>query len=252
MNLIVNDLKIHVNDIGKHSKPCVLFLHGWGSSGDSFLKLAEELGESYRYVAPDLPGFGSSELPKTPWGVKEYAEFIKQLTIKLKIKKIHAVCGHSMGGRIAMYIVAQKLLTPGRLILIGSHGIVQSSSLRNRTYKVVAKVGKGATMVLPSKVRSKLRHKLYQRAGAGDYLSAGPMRETFLNLINTDSQPDAALVDIPTLLIYGKNDKQTPPAFGKIFHELIAGSKLKIIAGADHFVHEAEAKITAVQLREFM
>ncbi|MCE7936830.1 alpha/beta hydrolase [Candidatus Saccharibacteria bacterium CPR2] len=252
MNLIVNNLKIHVQDVGKRSKPCVLFLHGWGASGNSFSKLIEEIGDNYRCVAPDLPGFGASEIPTKAWGVKEYANFVHDLTAKLGIKKIHAICSHSMGGRIAMHITAQRILRPGKLILIGSHGIVQAKSLRNRAYKVVAKVGKKATLVLPNRVRSQLRDKLYRQAGASDYLTAGAMRDTFINLINTDSQPDAALIDIPSLLIYGKNDKQTPPSFGKIFHELMPNSKLNIVSGADHFIHETEPKIVATQLKEFL
>jgi pimeloyl-ACP methyl ester carboxylesterase len=45
------------------------------------------------------------------------------------------------------------------------------------------------------------------------------------------------MIDVPTLIIWGKDDTQTPLADGKTFNNLIPNSQLQIIDGG-HFIHQ--------------
>jgi pimeloyl-ACP methyl ester carboxylesterase len=77
----------------------VLFLHGWGVDGTIFTNLLKRFANSnYKFIVPDLPGFGLSDDPSGPWNVDDYADwtvnFLKALG--LENKEIFLV-GHSFG-----------------------------------------------------------------------------------------------------------------------------------------------------------
>ena len=72
--------------------------------------------------------------------------------------------------------------------------------------------------------------------GSEEYKKLSPlMRESYKKIVNEDLRADAAKILNPALLIYGKDDKVTPPyEEGEIFNSLIKNSRLEIIEG-DHF-----------------
>lgn len=247
MKLIVDGLAIEYKDEGKGK--VALMLHGWQSTYGTFDKITKKLKSNYRVVRLDLPGFGASEMPDKPWKLDDYIHFINDFLKKLKIKNIEILIGHSMGGRIAIKAVGSGQFTVKRLILIGSHGIRESNRLRNRVFWLAAKAGKVATYPLPSRYKDRLRGRLYKTAGAGDYLNAGALKQTFSNIIKEDIRPEAVMISVPTILIYGQNDTQTPPHYGKTFQKLIEDSKLEVIPAAGHHVHEESSdKVTELIL----
>ena len=72
--VIINGLNINYfqsEDLKKEE--VVVFLHGWGSRAAHLKSVFENLPN---FVALDLPGFGGSDLPLSPWGVSEFAIFL--------------------------------------------------------------------------------------------------------------------------------------------------------------------------------
>ena len=61
-----------------------------------------------------------------------------------------------------------------------------------------------------------------------------------------------ANIKIPTLLIYGANDTATPSADGEKFQSLIKNSKLKIVDGAEHYVHQQQPELVMKYIKEFL
>ena len=59
----VRDLDIFYREAGPKDAPTVLLLHGFPTSSQMFRNLIPALGERYRVVAPDYPGFGHSSMP---------------------------------------------------------------------------------------------------------------------------------------------------------------------------------------------
>jgi pimeloyl-ACP methyl ester carboxylesterase len=59
----VNGFKVFYREAGDAKAPTVLLLHGFPTSSHMFRNLIPELAGDYHIVAPDLPGFGFSDLP---------------------------------------------------------------------------------------------------------------------------------------------------------------------------------------------
>lgn len=252
MKLVLDGQMVNYTDEGKGN--VVLFLHGWGANLRSFDKLADEMSQHYRVIRIDFPAFGGSSRPPRDWDIGDYAEFVNRFLQKKEITHLKAVIAHSFGGRVTIKLAGEKKVPTDKIILIGSGGINHSSSPRQQAYKVVAKTGK-RIMRLPGlhKLQNKMRRRLYETAGAMDYFDADDdMQKIFLKVINEDVRQLAASITIPTLLIWGENDTETPVADGEIFHEKISGSKFVVIADAGHFTYLDQPEKVTAEIKTFL
>jgi pimeloyl-ACP methyl ester carboxylesterase len=59
----VDGLKLFYREAGPKDAPTLLLLHGFPSAGHMFRDLIPQLADRFHIVAPDLPGFGQSEMP---------------------------------------------------------------------------------------------------------------------------------------------------------------------------------------------
>lgn len=246
MQVIVQDLATHYSRAGK-GKPVVL-LHGWGDSSVSWQPFAKKLADTYDVIVPDLPGFGATESPHGAWSVTEYAQFVRDFLQKLDVKS-YAVIGHSNGGAIAVRGIGQGMFQADRLVLLASAGV--RSPRVNQGFRIIAKVGKVVARPLPQTVRRRLRSTLYQKAGS-DMLVAEHMQETFKKIVRDDVRGDAAYLSLPTLLLYGDDDQETPMTIGRQLHEAINGSRLQVLQGSGHFVQLDAADEVERMTREFL
>lgn len=242
---------VHYNEQG--AGQTVLLLHGWADRLETFNALLPELAKHYRVIALDLPGFGQTQAPTEVWNLDNYARFTADFLKKTgHSQDMHAVVGHSNGGALAIRAISLGLINPAKLILMASSGVRDTAKLKRAALKVVAKTGKIATVWLPRNTRQKLRKKLYGTVGS-DMLIAPELIETFKKTVRQDIQSDAAGLTIPTLLIYGASDTATPAGeVGNKLHRLIKNSRLEIVPGADHFVHQAAPGQVAAYILEFL
>lgn len=229
----------------------VLILHGWGDNSKGMAALTSELSQKYDVIAVDLPGFGGTQQPPEPWDLTNYAQFVQHFLHKIDASQLYAVVGHSNGGGVAIRGLAGGLLKAKKLVLLGSAGIRGEYKGRNRALRMVAKTGKAITMPLPKSVKSKLQRKVYKTIGS-DMLVVESLQETFKKVVNDDVRAEAQKITIPTLIVYGQNDEQTPPRYGEIFKQAIAKSHLHIIPSAGHFVHLDQPQQTTTLIEEFL
>lgn len=250
MQVIVENLLTHYEQSGDSGQQ-MLLLHGWADKLETYDLLVSELGTDYRITRLDLPGFGSTEAPKQSWGVSEYADFVGSFLDKMSLKP-DVVIGHSNGGAVAIVAVANNVIRPKHLVLLASAGIRNRQTMQKFIWKAVAKLGKVLTFWLPKKHKEALQKKLYGTIGS-DMLVAPHLRETFKKTVAEDITSHAEKLDVPTLLVYGDQDKATPvDSVGELLHQAIAGSVLEVVPGADHFVHQQKSEQVANLIQEFI
>lgn len=250
MQVVVDGLLTQYEQQGS-KRPVILLVHGWGDRLQTYDALVGKLAKSHTIVRLDLPGFGATEPPKTTWGLEDYAEFVVHFLDKLSLKP-SVMVGHSNGGAVLIKGIASQRLKTNHLVLLASAGVRNRQTFRKRVIKLVAKVGKVATCWLPRATRQRLQRKLYGTIGS-DYLVVPHLQGTFKRTVAEDIVSDARKVTVPTLMIYGEADTATPiQSVGVPLHEAIQGSKLNIIHGADHFVHQHATDEVARMVQEFI
>lgn len=82
----VAGLNIFYREAGPADAPVVVLLHGFPSSSHMFRNLIPALADRYRVIAPDLPGFGLSDMPSPaafPYGFAGFADIVDQLLFQL-------------------------------------------------------------------------------------------------------------------------------------------------------------------------
>jgi pimeloyl-ACP methyl ester carboxylesterase len=213
--------------------PPVLVLHGWGASIEAVHPIVTGLAPVATVYALDLPGFGESELPPEPWGVEDYQAFVAAFMDELAIRA-STIVGHSNGGRIAIRMACTEPDRVARLVLVDSAGIRPKRTLRYYRRVGMAKIGKQAARFLGSP-GERLRARLVGRAASADYLAAGAMRPTLVRLVNADLRPYMPGIGVPTLLVWGSEDSETPLSAAREIERLIPDAGLVVLDGAGHF-----------------
>lgn len=226
---------LNINYIDEGTGYAVLLLHGWGGSIQTMKPITNILNGKCRVIVLDLPGFGQSDIPETPWNSYDYAQCIKKFIDALGLNNI-ILFGHSHGGRIAI-ILSSKYNLVKKLILIDSAGIIPKRKLKYfikvYSFKLMKKI-----YIAFSKGNNKDEklEKFYKKHGSTDYKeSQGIMRQTMVKVINDNLINLLPSIQAPTLLIWGENDEDTPLYMGKLMEEKISDSGLIVLKDAGHY-----------------
>ncbi len=228
--------------------PELLLIHGVGVVGASWRPQLEGLADGFRMAAPDLPGFGASELPHGRPSVEGWAEAARALMDHLGWERAH-VAGHSMGGLVAQQLA---LAHPRRvrslaLLCTGPRGSeLASISLANLPLAVGSFVG-----TRRMRRRAFMRMVLSPRAAREDDLDA--WAERFVPIYGRDVASPAprlrmqlgALKDFdrsaelggitaPTLVVSASHDRIAPPARGRALAAAIPGARYEEVDGMGH------------------
>lgn len=249
MQVMVDGL-LTTYEMSGRGKPVVL-LHGWGDRAKGLASVQAALAKQFTVIVPDLPGFGATEPPKIAWDLTAYAQFVAAFLEKIGVTEVYAYVGHSNGGSIALRGLGRDLLSADKLVLLASAGIRSSYNAHTKVQRLFVKAGKVFVMPLPLPVKRKLRRKVYDAVGS-DMLVAEHLQATFKKIVADDVQADAAKIGIPTLLMYGEQDRATPVEYGELFHELLLGSTLEIVADAGHFLYLDQPGKVMKRIMEFL
>lgn len=212
----------------------LIWLHGWGRSREAMRPLADSLvamGESWLI---DLPGHGESPNPPSAYGPAEYARLVAAwLATQPACPTV--ILGHSLGFRVAVHLAHQQTATLAGLVAIAGAGVPRALSprqhLRRRGIRLLLAFAKGLKPYLGEAPLARLRQKF----GSTDYLNVSPtLRPTFLAVVNDDVTTLCPHVTLPTLLLYGTADTETPPSTGEKFQRLLPQSHLHVLPHQSH------------------
>jgi pimeloyl-ACP methyl ester carboxylesterase len=214
----------------------VILLHGWGASSELMHPVAERMvALGYRVYAPDLPGFGDSAPPANAWNVHDYAALVIAYLDAHDVQHCHLI-GHSFGGRLGIILGATQSARISKLALVDSAGVPNKSDpialARLRTYKGIRD---GLYRVGATTTADKLRAWYGDRYGSADFRDAGVLRETFVKVVNENLLPFAQKISVPTLLLWGENDQDTPLWQAKTLETTIPDAGLVVFPNAGHY-----------------
>ncbi|MEO6629300.1 MAG: alpha/beta fold hydrolase [Aquihabitans sp.] len=264
----------HVECRRAGSGPALLLVHGMAGRSSTWKPVMAELAEHFTVIAPDLPGHGRSDKPRSDYSLGAYATFLRDLLIDLDIDRA-TVVGQSLGGGITMQFAYQHPELCERLVLVSAGGLGTEVSPLLRALTVpgvdylmplafLPVLSQGALKIaeLASKVGLKPSAQTVQMFNAYDSLADGDTRTAFLHtlrsVVDRHGQRVSALdrlhlaSEMPTLIVWGDRDHIIPVQHAYDAHAAIPQSRLEIFEGAGHFAHAEEPLRFARLLHEFV
>ena len=223
-----------------------LFIHGLGSSADRWLDIPDALSKYYHTIAVDLIGFGGSDKPvDVNYTIEKFADFILEFIDKIGLNgddgKITLV-GHSLGGYIAVEFAIRNKELIEKLVLMDSSGFLKGPTPLLEQYLYAAKY------TSYDNVRS-----VFEQLVSQPWRVLPAVINTFITRINspgakyafesayknsTTTQIDLSrlksIQDIPTLIIWGKNDNLIPIEHIDLFKQVLKKHKVEKIEDAGH------------------
>lgn len=237
---------VSFEDYGGKGAP-VVFLHGWRSRASVWAGAAGALGEIARCVALDLPGFGSSEAPRSVWTLSDYAGVVREFLEKESFGPSILV-GHSFGGRVAAKLAAEAPALVSKLVLVDSAGF-PAPAAKKAAFGFVAKL---VGPLFRPRFMQPLRRLLYRAIGAEDYVATPGLVGTFVRVVNEDLSEHLRRVRCPALLVWGSRDADTPLSTAERMLKLLPEARLSVLQGAGHFSFLDEPGQFVASLREFI
>lgn len=237
MEMLLNGRRVAYIDQGQG--PVVLLLHGWGAPAATYRLIIDHLSAYCRVIAPDLPGFGSSEEPEEPWNVDRYVDFADGFARALGLQEA-VLMGHSYGGRIIIKWMnrPERTLRVKKIVLLDAAGVKPRRS-PGYYYKVYSYKAAKWFFSLPV-IRSLFPdavEKARNKRGSADYQKASPvMRQSLVMAVNEDLTHLLPGIRASTLLIWGDQDTATPLSDGQLMEKKIPDAGLVVLQGGGHFV----------------
>lgn len=229
-------------------KPTLLILPGWGGSSDTwknFIALSERY---FRVICINLPCFGDEPCPPEEWGVGEYAEFVWKKINQMPDVKGHmskvVLLGHSFGGQVAVRLAADHPDFFSRLVLMGASAIRPRRQAKRAFWFALARLGKLAFYLPPlRRFEAWGRELLYRAVGTRDYAeTSGVKRAVFQKIIREDLTAILPRVTMPTLVLWGAQDRYVPLRYGKKIARLIPQATLRVFPDGRHGLHLTHAE----------
>ncbi len=213
-------------------------MHGWGGSISSFRCFADRFSHDYSVFLIDLYGFGGTPHPERPLSLDDYANGVLEIIEKENLEDV-VLIGHSFGGRVAMRMAAESSRVKA-LVLIDSAGVPPRRSLgyffKVWSYKLKKKIGFRVS-----------------NAGSFDYSKlSGAMKGTFVRIVNESNLPDCEKIGVPVLLLWGKEDRDTPLYMCKKLHESLSCSEAVVLDDAGHFSYLEKPNVSYRVIRSFL
>jgi pimeloyl-ACP methyl ester carboxylesterase len=240
---------IEYYDVG--SGPAIVLLHVLGSSArNDWGACITRLAAHHRVLAPDQLGFGASAKPVIDYGIQTWVDFLGEF---LRVEKVRdfTLAGESLGGWIAAQYAIQALGShasasaafqfpaPIRLVLVDAAG-------HRRLAEGIAAGGHNGLSLAGSKAL--LSAIFFDPARSTDEAAraqfAASMSKgdgwTIHSLVSNhgivaESVDDQlGQITIPTLVIWGANDRLIPLEDGKDYAARIPGAKLVVVPECGH------------------
>ena len=230
-------------------RPCLVFAHYFGGSARSWAALLEALAGEFESVAPDLPGFGGTTVPRGP-NLDGYAVGFAALAPP----RPWIAVGHSMGGKIALAAALRRPAGLAGLILIAPSPPTPEPMTAADRRKTLASFGDRAAA--RARVEAITEHNLSREqiavCVADELAVAQAAWDWWLERGSRDDISDAAAtLTLPVLVLTGDNDKVLGPDTAPGVAARLPGSRLEIIAGAGHLVPLERPEAVAGAVRRF-
>ncbi len=229
----------------------VILIHGGGTWLYSYRENTPYISNYFTTYAVDMPGHGYTKvlLDKPKYDLNMYCSFLLEFIERQNLKKVILV-GNSWGGGWALYFAQKHPDMVEKLVLIDSSGLALHDVIEWEMFKYPV-IGEAASKFInTSTVKDGLDKVFYNK----DKVNYEMIKEIKVPLTFKNNRKAQYLAErnlnwkvvmnhlsemkIPTLIIWGKNDKYLDYNYAYQFHKKIKNSELLLIDNCGHVAHE--------------
>jgi pimeloyl-ACP methyl ester carboxylesterase len=272
----VDGLKVFYREAGRPDAPTLLLLHGFPTAGHMFRELIPMLADRFHLVAPDLPGFGQSDMPsreRFSYTFARLADVIERFTEVIGLARFSIYVfdyGAPTGFRLAVR-------HPERIsAIISQNGNAYEDGLSDG-WKPIRAYWREASEANRKAIRAFLSPEttIWQYThGVSDTASVSPDGYSLDNFYLARPGADEIQLDLfgdyksnvamypefqayfrkhkpPLLAIWGKNDPFFLPAGAEAFKRDIPGADVRFL-DAGHFAIETHCEEIAAAILDFL
>lgn len=265
----VDGARIHFQEFGSAGNPPIILIHGYTASTYVWRTAAPMLAESgFHVIAPDLIGFGFSEKPRWfDYSIDSQARMVSRFMDRIGIGRA-VVVGSSYGGAVAATLALDYTERVEKLVLVDT---VANDHVKNHPLLRLCSVPGVGEAVAPFLADTKAfhKHRMHRTLSRANYglisqdrvdaivrpLAAADAHHSLLatsrNWRANRITYDAHLIDQPTLIIWGEDDKVIPFTDGYTLHDRILHSRLVILKNCGHLPQEEKSDLFTELVTEF-
>ncbi|MCP4440946.1 MAG: alpha/beta hydrolase [Aureispira sp.] len=259
----IDNILVHYRDEGE-GEP-ILLLHGAFSSLHTFNSWAKQLQKQYRVIRLDLMGFGLTGPNDTSdYSIENHVRVLKTFVNMLGLKEFN-IAGSSLGGWLSWEFASRYPQRIKKMVLIDSAGFLEEENIplpfklaRTPVFgRVIKYVVRRAVLeqfvkqvyYKTAKITTALVDRYY------DLFTREGNTDAFLKLVNTayvDNTQILKTLDIPTLILWGREDMWIPVHNAYRFHSLIPKSHIRIYPQVGHLPMEEISEESLQDLVDFL
>jgi pimeloyl-ACP methyl ester carboxylesterase len=257
--MAVQELKHRTRDISVRmfrdgSGPTVVYLHGAGGIA-GWIPLFARLAAKHDLLVPEHPGFGNSDAASWIRNTPDVAMYYLDLFDEMGLKDIHLV-GFSLGGWIAAELAVRNAARLKTLTLIAPAGIRIKGIPTGDNF--IWGPEENARNVFHDQRFAEQMIKQMQEASPEDVERALANRYMAARLgweprwFNPDLERWLHRIKLPTLVLWGENDKVIPSAYAALWRERVPGIRVEVAPECGHLLPVEKAAWAAEKILDFI
>ncbi|MGB7070878.1 MAG: alpha/beta hydrolase [Pyrinomonadaceae bacterium] len=265
----VDGVTIHYQEFGDPADPTLLLIHGYTASSYVWDESAPLLSENgFRVIAVDMPGFGYSDKPAWfDYSITSQARVLSRFMNRIGIGRA-TVVGSSYGGAVAATLALDYPERVEKLVLVSA---VCNDAPKEHPILRLASIPGIGELITPFLISSRtfLRHRMYKTLAPANHhmidqdrignihrpLNAADAHHSILatsrNWHANRIERDANLIEQPTLIIWGEDDRVIPIEDGHSLHSSILHSRLVVLKDCGHVPQEEKSNLFSEIVTEF-
>jgi len=255
-------MNLYYREYGESGAPPLVFLHGLFGSAANWGAVARRFEATHRVILADLRNHGRSPHADA-MGYPEMTADLLDLFDRLKLNPA-VVVGHSMGGKVAMWLALQAGERVAGLVTVD----IAPVRYANRFEPILSALAAVDTETLADRgaadavlarsladpaLRGFLLQNLVHRGGHWHWrIDLAAIRGAMERLLEFPAVPSGRQYLGPVQFIYGGESDYVTPAAERAIHQLFPFARLRVVAGAGHWVYAERPAELAHALEAFL
>lgn len=229
---------------GNQKNRAIIFLHGFPYDNTMWEAQIAALSETYYCVAYDIRGLGSSAVGDGQCTMESFVDDLEMMLRELKVEKPPVLCGFSMGGYIALRALERMEKEFSAVILCDTIAYADDNEAKLKRSDVIRRINAKGLSAFTKSFVSKCYSDTYKKehkelvdkriTKSTKFNSIGVKGCLLAMLTRNDTTAYLPSIKIPTLLLCGEHDMQTPAVRMQAMAEKIHGSEFVLIKNAAH------------------